>query len=175
MRAHEAKTRALAMPYKDSDPSQQKSRKCVFRPFLNRHQKKLFYSLLLIRQKYYESSKTEYSDSTSFINRLTPLIFFLGFQNFFEGLKGGFPQKISPFFLPLSHDNRLNWNYSLFTASYNDYSCQNLTKKMPEGVFAPPPWIGLTATSLNYSQFSQMFSEPIPNIEGWKLQILTRN
>ena len=44
MRAHEAKTRALAMPYKDSDPSQQKSRKCVFRPFLNRHQKELFYS-----------------------------------------------------------------------------------------------------------------------------------
>ena len=60
MCAHEAKTRALAMPYKDSDPSQQKSRKCVFRPFLNRHQKKLFYSLLLNRQKYYESSKTEY-------------------------------------------------------------------------------------------------------------------
>ena len=59
--AHEAKTRVLAMHYKDSDPSQQKSRKCVFRPFLNRHQKKLFYSLLLIRQKNYESSKTEYS------------------------------------------------------------------------------------------------------------------
>ena len=33
----EAKMRALAMPYKYSDPSQQKSRKCVFRPFLNRH------------------------------------------------------------------------------------------------------------------------------------------
>ena len=32
MRAHEAKTRALAMPYKDSDLSQQKSRKYVFRP-----------------------------------------------------------------------------------------------------------------------------------------------
>ena len=45
-------------------------RKCVFRPF---------YSLFLIRPKYYESSKTEYSDSTSFINRLTPLIFFLVF------------------------------------------------------------------------------------------------
>ena len=42
MHAHEAKTRALAMPYKDSDPSQQKSRKCVFRPFLNRHQKKFY-------------------------------------------------------------------------------------------------------------------------------------
>ena len=33
MRAHEAKTRLLAMPYKDSDPSQQKSRKCVFGHF----------------------------------------------------------------------------------------------------------------------------------------------
>ena len=85
-------------PYKDSDLSQQKSRKCVFRRFLNRHQKKLFYSLFQNRQKYYESSKTEYSDSTSFINRLTPLNFFLGSWNFFEGLKGGFPQKISTFF-----------------------------------------------------------------------------
>merc|ERR1711954_635383 len=85
MRAHEAKMRALAIPYKDSDPSQQKSRKCIFRPFLNRHQKKFFYSLLLIRQKYYESSKTKYSDSTSFINRLTPLIFFLGFKIFSRG------------------------------------------------------------------------------------------
>ena len=92
MRAHEVKTRALAMPYKDSDPSQQKSRKCVFRPFLNRHQKKLFYSLLLIRQKYYESSKTEYSDSTSFINRLTPLIFFR-VSKFFRGAKRGVPPK----------------------------------------------------------------------------------
>ena len=44
MSAHEAKTRALPMPYKDSDPRQQKSRKCVFWQFLNRHQKKLFYS-----------------------------------------------------------------------------------------------------------------------------------
>ena len=52
-----------------------KSRKYVFRPFLNRHQKKSFYSLLLIRPKYYESFKTEYSD---FINRLTPQTFFLG-------------------------------------------------------------------------------------------------
>ena len=25
------------------------------------------------------------------------------------------------------------------TASYDNYSCQNSTKKMPEGVFAPPP------------------------------------
>ena len=38
----------------------------------------------------YESSKTEYSDSTSLINRLTPL-FFLGVWNFFKGLKGGLP------------------------------------------------------------------------------------
>ena len=48
--------------------------------------------------KYHESSKTEYSDSISFINRLTPLIFFGGFWNFLEGLKGGFTQKKSPFF-----------------------------------------------------------------------------
>ena len=54
----------------------QKSRKCVFWPFLNRHQKKLFYSLFQNRPKYYESSKTEYSDHPSFINRLTPLFFF---------------------------------------------------------------------------------------------------
>ena len=27
----------------------------------------------------------------------------------------------------------------LFTASYDDYSFQNLTKKMPAGVFAPTP------------------------------------
>ena len=39
-------------------------------------QKKLFYSLFQTRPKYYESSKTQYSDSTSFINRLTPLIYF---------------------------------------------------------------------------------------------------
>merc|ERR1711954_506183 len=41
-----------------------KSRKCVFWPFLNRHQKKLFYSLFQTRPNYYESSKTEYSDFT---------------------------------------------------------------------------------------------------------------
>ena len=41
---------------------QQKSRKCVFRPFLNRHQKKLLYSNFQTRPKYYVSSKTEYSD-----------------------------------------------------------------------------------------------------------------
>ena len=51
---------------------------CVFRPFLNIHQTKLFHSLFQTRPKYYESSKTEYSDSTSFINQLTPLIFILG-------------------------------------------------------------------------------------------------
>ena len=97
MRVHEAKTRTLAMPYKNSETRQQKSRKCVFRPFLNRNQKKLFYSFFQTRPKYYESSKTEYSDSSSFINQYTPLIFF-GFQKFFEGLKGGFLQKISTFF-----------------------------------------------------------------------------
>ena len=65
--------------------------------------------------------------------------FFFRVEKFFKGLKGGFPQKISPFFLLLCHDNRLTWNYRLCTASYDDYSCQNLTKKKPEGVFAPPP------------------------------------
>jgi len=135
MRVHEAKTRALAMPFKNSETSQQKSRKCVFRPFFN--------WLFQTRPKYYEFSKTEYSDSTSFINRCTPLIFFLGVWSFFEGLNGGFPPKNLTFFLLLSHDNRLTWIYSLFTAPYDDYSFQNLTKKMPTGVFAPPPWIGL--------------------------------
>ena len=52
-----------------------------------------------------------------------------------NALKAGFPKKISPFFLLLSHDNRLTWNYSIFTASYDDYSCQNLTKKVSEDVF----------------------------------------
>ena len=47
MRVHEAKTHVLVMPYKNSETSQQKSRKCVLRPF---------YSLLSIRPKYYESS-----------------------------------------------------------------------------------------------------------------------
>ena len=37
--------------------------------------KNLLYSLFSIWQKYYESSKTEYSDSTSFINRLS--LFFI--------------------------------------------------------------------------------------------------
>ena len=55
MRVHEAKTRALAMPYKNSETSQQKSSKCIFRSFMNRHQKKLFHSLLSIRPKYFES------------------------------------------------------------------------------------------------------------------------
>ena len=36
------------------------------------------YSLFQTMPKYHESSKTEYSDSISFINRLTPLIFFGG-------------------------------------------------------------------------------------------------
>ena len=106
MRAHEAKTRALAMPYKDTDPSQQKSRKCV----LHWHQKKLFYSLFQSRQKYYESSKTEYLDSTSFINRLTPLNF-SGLWNFFKGLQGGFPQQISTFVLLQFFVNILYCNY----------------------------------------------------------------
>ena len=37
--------------------------------------KNLFYSLFSIWQKYYESSKTEYSDSTSYINQLS--LFFI--------------------------------------------------------------------------------------------------
>ena len=53
-----------------------KSRKWVFRPFLNGHQKKIFYLNFQTRPTYYESSKTEYSDSTSFIAKLTPIIFF---------------------------------------------------------------------------------------------------
>ena len=116
MHAHEAKTRAFAMPYKDSDPSQQKSRKCVFWPFLNRHQKKLFYSLFQNRPKYYESSKTEYSDHPSFINRLTPLIFF---QANFRGplvekaLQGPSMVQTDQFFLHRSLDNRQTRIYSL--------------------------------------------------------------
>ena len=121
----EAKTLALAMPFKNSDTGQQKPRKYVFRPFINRHQKKLFYSLFSIRPKYYESSKTEYSDSISCINRLTPLIFSLGFWNFFRGAKRGVPQKNFVFFFLLSHDNRPTWIYSPFTASYGDCSFQN--------------------------------------------------
>ena len=40
--------------YNFQDLSQQKSRKCVFWPFLNRHQKKLFYSLFQTRPNCYE-------------------------------------------------------------------------------------------------------------------------
>ena len=89
MRAYEAKMRALAMPYKNSDTSQQKSRKYVFGLFWI---KKSFYSLFQPRPKYYESFKMEYSDSTSFINRLTPLIFFRVFT-FFRGAKMWVPPK----------------------------------------------------------------------------------
>jgi len=74
------------------------------------------------------------------------LNFFLGVWSFFEGLNGGFPPKNLTFFLLLSHDNRLTWIYSLFTAPYNDYSFQNLTKKMPTGVFPPPPLNRVNAT-----------------------------
>ena len=101
------------------------------------------YFINFFKPKYHESSKTEYSDSTSFINRLTPLIFFFRVLKFFRGAKRGVPPKNFAFCLLLSHENRLTWNFSLLTASYDDYSCQNLTKKMPEGIFAPP-WIGLT-------------------------------
>ena len=96
MRAHKAKTRALPMPYKDSDPRQKKSRKCVFWPFLNRHQKKLFYSLLLIRQKYYESSKTEYSDSPSFINRLSLFLYKKSTKNVQKSAKNWPPDPPDP-------------------------------------------------------------------------------
>ena len=86
-----------------------KSRKGVFRPFFNRNQKKLFYSNFQTRPKYYESSQTECSDSTSFINRLTPLFFRV--LKFFQGLKGGFPPKIFNFFFLLkSFVNILDWN-----------------------------------------------------------------
>ena len=91
-------------PYKNSEMSQQKSRKCVFQPFLNRHQKKLIYSLLLIRQKYYEFFKTEYSDSTFFINRLTPLFFFSGDLDR-KGPPGSLHGPNWPIFLHRSLDN----------------------------------------------------------------------
>ena len=64
-------------------------------------------------------------------------------MKYFQGAQGGVPPRNFKKILLLSHDNRLTWNYNLFTASYDDYSCQNLTKKMPKGFFAPPPWIGL--------------------------------
>ena len=137
MRAHEAKTRALAMPYKDSDPSQQKSRKCVFRPFLNRHQKKLFYSLFQTRPKYYESSKTEYSDSTSFINRLTPLIFFFRGPLIEKALQGPFMVQTDQFFyIGLQTTDKLK-----FTAWFEvnlTFGSREIRLLKPGGPFGPP-------------------------------------
>ena len=40
---HWPSNRNFFSPYKNSETSQQKSRTCVFRPCLNRHQKELFY------------------------------------------------------------------------------------------------------------------------------------
>ena len=62
---------------------------------------------------------------------IDPPNFFLGF---FRRAKRGVPPKFFDFYLLLSHDT---WIYSLFTASNNDSSFQNLTKKIPAGVFAP--------------------------------------
>ena len=84
----------------------------------------LFYLFLSIRPKYYESFKMEYS------------IFFGVSKNFWGAKRGGTPKNFD-FLLLLSQDNRLTWIYSLFTASYDDYSFQNLTKKMPAGVLPP--------------------------------------
>ena len=50
------------------------------------------------RPKYYESSKMDYSDSTSYINWLTPLIFLFRVLKFFQGAKMGFPPKYFNFF-----------------------------------------------------------------------------
>ena len=47
--------------------------KCTFSAISDARTKKLFYLLFSIRLKYYGSFKTEYSDSTSFINRLSLL------------------------------------------------------------------------------------------------------
>ena len=58
--------------------------------------KKLFHSNFQTMPKFYESSKTKYSDSTFFINRLTPLFFRV--LEIFRGVKWGFPPKISIFF-----------------------------------------------------------------------------
>ena len=76
--------------------------------------------------------------------------FFFRVSKFFWGAKRGVPPKNFNFFLLLSHDNRLTWIYSIFTASCDDYSFQNLTKKMPEGILAPP-WIGLRDRDKIYS------------------------
>ena len=59
----------FCFPYKNSETSK-KNQERVFSAIFELTQKKI------ILFTFYESSKTEYSDSTSFINRLTPLIFF---------------------------------------------------------------------------------------------------
>ena len=86
-------------PYKKIQKQvKKKSRKGFFWPFLIRHQKKLCYSLFQTRPKYYESFKTEYSDSTSFINRLTPLIFFFRGPLTEKTLQGPFMVQTDKFF-----------------------------------------------------------------------------
>ena len=84
--------------YKKNQKQVKKIKKGRFQPFLNRHKTKLFYSNVQTRPKCYESFKTEYSDSTSFINRLTPLIYFFRGSKFFWGAKRGVPLKFLPFF-----------------------------------------------------------------------------
>ena len=135
--------------YKDSDPSQQKSRKCVFWPFLNRHQKKLFYSLFQNRPKYYESSKTEYSDPPSFINRFTPLIFFSGkFQGTLgrKGPPGSLHGPNWPIFLHRSLDNRQTRIYSLVSGQSDFRFLRNKRLKIWWADLPPPAWLGLKYT-----------------------------
>ena len=103
--------------------------------------------------KNYESSKTEYSNSTPFINRLTPLNFFLGSWNFFKGLKGEVPPKNFDFFLLLSYGNRLTWIYSLkqwiFHSKFNEEDARRR--------FCPPPLNRVKVTFSKLIQFLKMF------------------
>ena len=58
--------------------------------------KNLFYSLFSIWQKYYESSKTEYSDSTSFINRLSLFLYKKSTKNVRKSAKNWPPDPPDP-------------------------------------------------------------------------------
>ena len=75
--------------------------------------KKIFYSLFQNRPKYYESSKTEYSDSPSYINRFTPLIFFeanFRVPSIEKALQGPFMVQIGQFyFLDLETTDKLEF------------------------------------------------------------------
>ena len=58
--------------------------------------KNLFDSLFSIWQKYYESSKTEYSDSTSFINRLSLFLYKKSTKNVQKSAKNWPPDPPDP-------------------------------------------------------------------------------